>query len=168
MPLLVYKIINHTILDTNAMDGLYRREPKKSGSRSIIQFGWMVGDVLGNICPSISSKLLDYGCFCGRTVPWPPKSNETVDEFDALCLKHDWCYHVVGTLDECHSYLTTHKYYIIEHNAVHCGIKDGENPNNNCQETLCQCDIQFVNSMRKLIENNGTPNCPTESPECPK
>ena len=90
-----------------------------------------------------------------------------MDEFDAMCLEHDWCYHEADDLCCWSVFLTSYKYHFGENNVPHCGKKDGYNPNNKCQEFLCQCDIKFANSMRQLIENpNGAHNCPKRSPGC--
>ena len=34
---------------------------------------------------------IPYGCWCGITENWPPLS-EPIDQFDAACKVHDYCY----------------------------------------------------------------------------
>ena len=34
---------------------------------------------------------IPYGCWCGITIPFPAQ-NDPVDEYDALCKSHDFCY----------------------------------------------------------------------------
>ena len=34
---------------------------------------------------------IPYGCWCGITIPFPAQ-NDPIDEYDALCKSHDYCY----------------------------------------------------------------------------
>ena len=147
-----------------------------NSDRSLLGFKGMVIN-LEPLCAYITLTLMDYGCFCGKNSAWPPSSNRTMDEFDARCLVHDWCYHEAEYQENggwwCRPYYTSYQYYFGENNVAYCGkqhwLWGNSNTNNRCQEFLCQCDIKFANSMRQLIENpNGARNCPKRNPGCPK
>jgi len=137
--------------------------------RSLYDFGIMATNVLEVFCSSITYTLTNYGCFCGSNyLNWPPKSNVTMDDFDAICLDHDWCYQEAEDLDWwCSGYFTSYNFYIGENNVAYCGNRAGDNSNDKCEEFVCQCDVKFTNSMRQLIENpNGANNCPNTNPGC--
>ena len=133
--------------------------------RNLWNFGYMSSKVLTAFCPWITWTLSSYGCFCGSNYwDWPPTSNMTMDEFDAICLYHDWCYQEAEGLEECSGYSTTYNYDINSSTHVaYCTTSS----NNKCQEVVCQCDVKFTDSMRQLIKNpNGAHNCPNTNPGC--
>ena len=53
---------------------------------------------------------------------------------------------------------------------AHCGNQDGSNPNNQCEEEYCQCDVNFANDMRRHIMlpyyKNNSYDSPTINPGC--
>jgi len=155
--------------------------------RSVVEFLNIAGGVLSPMCPFSSySKLTNYGCFCGLTLDWPPKSNKTMDSFDEICFEHDWCY--TRAEKACSSWpalMVTFDYDFkeemvkasensAEYNRVtaYCKEQSGSwfGQTADCKAKVCQCDVEFANSVRQLVEgpvaDGGEFNCPAENPGC--
>ena len=64
---------------------------------------YVVGSLCGvwNLIWLFVKGWIKYGCFCGLTRPWPPASNQTMDDFDAICRDHDYCWDRVQKANYC-------------------------------------------------------------------
>ena len=153
--------------DMVALEG--RERDVNVNDRSLAGLGLMFAKVDLPDCYGMVTFPLGYGCFCGASGPGAPESIPPTDEFDELCLQHDWCYYKAQTSASCivpffgwqiDSKYAPYKWDVTD-GVAYCG-----NSYFDCGNAACQCDIDLVNSLRKLIDNGH--NCPKKDPGCPQ
>ena len=142
---------------------LYFRDILKLLS-ALVNLGLMWTAKIGTTCNVLVKP---YGCFCGVTdfenMNTLQKNNHTVDDFDKLCLEHDYCYHEIDETNLCGGWNVKYIHYTWNvDNTLKCGRRLF-NYHSDCMEAVCQCDVKFVNAIEKLLESK---NCPETNPGC--
>eukprot|EP00093_Oithona_nana_P002043 02043.XXX_36226_37015_1 [CDS] Oithona nana genome sequencing. len=102
---------------------------------------------------------IPYGCWCGISVPFPPK-HEPIDNFDEKCKVHDYCYEDAYPqgCDILDAYVWDYDWKI-ENNTIVCDANQDF-----CQKMICECDAKVISALAEECINAG---CPESNPGCP-
>ncbi len=119
-----------------------------------------LASMMWNVLPCIFP--IPYGCWCGITIPFPAPE-DPIDEYDATCKTHDFCYED-GALLNCTSldeYVWLYSWDLTDDGRVVC---DAFN-NDACQQHFCECDRDVTHGLAALVEQLGGGECPV-NPGC--